>query len=140
MAVAEQEKQFIIMNNFQKCLLFASLISVMVLVSCSHKYLPIVKTTKYYPPTANAMIVDSVPADAIYIGTIKVVPRDYSFETRSDRRTAVNNMREAAAKAGANYLYLVNMVRQNDDYYFRFFNAVTESFGEGYTIEAEMYR
>jgi len=128
------------MNTFQKCLLYVVLIGVIILVSCSHKYLPIVKATRYYPSTANAMIVDSVPADAIYMGTIKVVPRDYSFETKSDRRIAVNNMREAAAKAGANYLYLVNMVRQNDDYYFRFFNAVTESFGEGYTIEAEMYR
>ena len=109
-------------------------------ISCSHKYLPMVKATKYYPPTSVAIIVDSVPADAIYIGTIKVVPRDYSFETRSDRQIAINNMREAAAKAGANYLYIVNMVRQNDDYYYRFFNAVTESSGEGYTIEAEMYR
>lgn len=107
---------------------------------CSHKYLPIVKATKYYPPTSNAMIVDVVPADAIYIGTIKVVPRDYSFETSSDRKIAINNLREAAAKAGANYIYLTNMVRQNDDYYYRFFNAITEDYGEGYTIEAEMYR
>lgn len=108
--------------------------------SCSHKYLPIVKTNKYYPPTVRAKFADKIPATTEYIGTIKVVPRDYSFETRSDYETAITNMQEAAAKAGANYIYVTYVTAPNADYYSRFFNALTEDFGEGFIIEAELYR
>ena len=111
-----------------------------VLGGCSHKYMPIVKTNRYYPPTPSAAFVDKVPADAIYIGTIKVVPRDYSFQTRSDYETAIRNMQEAAAKAGANYIYVMYVTAPNTDYYNRFFNFVIEDYGDGFIIEAELYR
>ena len=112
----------------------------LVLMSCSHKYLPIVKTNRYYPPVATAQYVNAVPTNAEYIGTIKVVPRDYSFQTRSDYETAIKNLQEAAAQAGANYIYVTYVTAPNTDYYYRFFNAVTESFGEGFVVEAELYR
>ena len=116
------------------------LIAALTFTSCSHKYLPIVKTNRYYPPTAKAVYADKIPAEAAYIGTIKVVPRDYSFETRSDYETAIRNLQEAAAKAGANFIYVTYVTAPNADYYYRFFNAVTEDFGEGFVIEAELYR
>ncbi|MBQ7532054.1 MAG: hypothetical protein IJT12_10185 [Paludibacteraceae bacterium] len=110
------------------------------LASCSHKYLPIVKTDRYYPPATTAQYVEQVPVSAVYIGTIKVVPRDYSFETRRDNETAIRNLQEAAAQAGANYIYVTYVTAPNKDYYYRFFNAVTEDFGEGFVVEAELYR
>lgn len=109
-------------------------------VYASHKYLPIVKTNKYYPPVKTAEYVEAVPDTAIYIGTIKVVPRDYSFETRRDYETAINNLKEAAANAGANFIYVTYVAAPNRDYYYRFFNAITEDYGEGFVIEAELYR
>jgi hypothetical protein len=109
-------------------------------ISCSHKYLPIVKTNGYYAPVPTAKYVEVVPSSAKYIGTIKVVPRDYSFETKSDYEIAIRNLQEAAAKAGANYIYVTYVSAPNIDYYYLFFNAVTQSFGEGLVIEAESYR
>ena len=128
------KKRIISKNSLWVCLVLV------MLVGCSHKYLPIVKTTQYYPPVEHAEYVKLVPLSAIYIGTIKVVPRDYSFETRSDYETAIKNLQEAAAKAGANYIYVTRVTAQSADYYYKFFNAVTEDFGEGFTIEAELYR
>lgn len=119
---------------------FISVILILIVTSCSHKYLPIVKTNRSYPPVELAQYVEQVPANAIYIGTIKVVPRDYSFETRRDYETAIRNLQEAAAKAGANYIYVTYVTAPNKDYYYRFFNAVTEDFGEGFVVEAELYR
>lgn len=110
------------------------------LIGCAHKYLPIVKTNRYYTPVQTAVYVDQVPTTAVYMGTIKVVPRDYSFQTRRDYKTAIKNLLEAAAKAGANYIYVTYVTAPNKDYYCRFFNAVTEDFGEGFVIEAELYR
>lgn len=109
-------------------------------ISCSHKYLPIVKTKGYYAPVPTAKYVEMVPSSAVYIGTIKVVPRDYSFETKSDYDIAIRNLQEAAAKAGANYIYVTYVSVPSKDYYYHFFNAVTQSFGEGLVIEAELYR
>ena len=111
-----------------------------VLFSCSHKYLPMVKTIKQYPPVSYAAYVKAVPSSAEYIGTIKVVPRDYSFQTSGDYEKAIKNLQEAAAKAGANYIYVTYVTAPNTDYYSRFFNALTQDFGEGLTIEAELYR
>ena len=109
-------------------------------ISCSHKYLPIVKTNGYYAPVPTAKYVEVVPASAVYIGTIKAVPRDYSFATKSDYEIAIRNLQEAAAKAGANYIYVTYVSAPNKDYYNHFFNAVTQSFGEGLVIEAELYK
>ena len=111
-----------------------------VLMGCTHKYLPMVKTLRYYPPVSHAVIVDSIPQEAEYIGTIKLVPRDYQFETRSDKQVIFDNLKEAAAKAGANYIYITNLTAQSQDYYYRFFNAITEDWGEGFVLEAELYR
>ena len=113
---------------------------VMLLMSCSHKYLPIVKTVRYYPPVKMAQYVKQVPTTAVYIGTIKVVPRDYSLETRRDYEIAIRNLQEAAAQAGANYIYVTYVTAPNKDYYYHFFNAITEDFGEGFVVEAELYR
>ena len=110
------------------------------LCGCAHKYLPIVKTDRSYPPVSSAQYVNNVPYSAKFIGTIKVVPRDYSFQTRRDYEIAIKNLQEAAAKAGAKYIYVTYVTAPNEDFYHRFFNAITESFGEGLTIEAELYR
>ena len=117
------------------CYIFAIL-----LCACSHKYLPIVQLTKNYPPVEHARYVNVVPESAVFIGTIKVVPRDYSFETRKDYKAAIYNLQEAAAKTGANYIYVTYVSAQNSDYYSKFFNALTADYGEGFTIEAELYR
>ena len=110
------------------------------LFSCSHKYLPMVKTIKQYPPVPYATYVNAVSSSAEYIGTIKMVPRDYSFQTRRDYETAIKNLQDAAAKAGANYIYVTHVTAPNTDYYNQFFNALAQDYGEGLTIEAELYR
>ncbi len=102
--------------------------------------MPIVKTLKRYPPVESAQFVETVPYTAEYIGTIKVVPRDYSFEVKDAYNTALRSLQKAAAKAGANYIYVTYSTAPNKDFYSDLFNAFAKDYGEGVTIEAELYR
>lgn len=120
--------------------LFSIIIVGILPTSCAHKYLPIVKTERYYPPVIHAKIVDQIPAGAIYIGTIKMVPRDYAFPTSRDINKALNNMLEAAAHAGARYVYIRQITAPSSDYYSSFARFVSSQFGEGLTVEAELFR
>ncbi|MBR3566220.1 MAG: hypothetical protein IKN91_07855 [Paludibacteraceae bacterium] len=124
------------MKKYFMLILFCTL-----LCTCSsHKYLPIVKTNKFYPPLEKADIVQSVPSESIFIGTIKLVLREYRFEMTRDSEIVLNNLKEEAARAGARYIYLLNFAPPSSDYYSGFMQTITRDFGEGYTIEAELYR
>ena len=97
---------------------------------------PIIKTVKYYAPRyQSAEIVDYIPKETIYIGTIKIVPGDDAF-IRSERRKqeAIQRMQKEAAKAGADFVVITDVQKTNRDYLL----DVVES--DGYTIEGEMFR
>ena len=97
---------------------------------------PIVKPIKYYSPRSLAAeVVDYIPDGTIYIGIIKIVPGDDAF-IRSERRKqqAIIRMQKEAAKVGADYVVITDVLKNNRDYW------LDVSYSDGYTIEGEMFR
>lgn len=97
---------------------------------------PIVKPVKYYSQRFHyAEVVDYIPNGTIFIGTIKIVPGDDAF-IRSERRKqqAIIKMQEEAAKAGADYIVIIDVQKNNRDYW------LDVSYSDGYAIEGEMFR
>lgn len=81
------------------------------------------------------MIVDQIPRNSEYIGKIKIVPSDFSNSFNKD--SALNSLKKNGCKYGARYIYILNMESSGSD----FMNThLDRTFGDGYTIEAELYR
>lgn len=115
-----------------KRLLFLSLIA-LGMQACSPAFVPIVRTYGYHTPNDYAMIVSTVPDDVTYIGTISIVPNDYTFIRSNDYSLATRILKEQAARAGARYIYIIKSVNTNDGYWWE------KDWGEGFIIEAELY-
>ena len=95
---------------------------------------PIVKVNRHYSPRANAVIVDSVPANTIFIGTVKIVPGDDGLIRPKKLNKVINCLLEEAAEAGADYVYVRDISKSNKDYFF------DVDFADGYTVTGEMFR
>jgi hypothetical protein len=116
-----------------KNLFIFAILCLLLCASCS-SFVPIVKTYGYYPPTNMAIIVENVPVDAEYIGTIAIHPNDHPLIRGWDKERLYIKLKEASAKAGARYIYIVNVESSNVDYWFNYDN------GDGYSVRAELYR
>ncbi len=104
-----------------------------VLIGCSSVFIPIVKTYGYHHPVASAELVNQVPKDAKYIGTISIVPNDLTYFRSWNKNAALFFLLTEAAKAGANYVYLTQIETSHNDYWWN------KESGQGYTINAELY-
>ncbi len=105
----------------------------LVFVGCFPAFVPIVKVDGYYRPTQSAQLVNEIPEDAIYIGTIKLVPHDLAgFRSRNIDKVYYLLQHESA-KVGARYIYVTNLTRRPIDYIWEYLDS-------GYTIQAELYR
>jgi len=105
----------------------------LVFVGCSSAFVPIVYTYGYHAPTYYAAIVEQIPTNAKYIGTISIVPNDHTFFRSNDASKATHVLQKKAAKAGARYVYITKMVNTNNGYWWE------QDWGEGFLIEAELY-
>ena len=105
----------------------------MTLVGCSPAFVPIVHTYGYNKPTEFAAIVEYVPENAKYIGTISIVPNDHTYFRGNNASIATHVLQEKAARAGARYVYITKMVNTNNGYWWE------QDWGEGFLIEAELY-
>ena len=103
-------------------------------ISCSPAFVPIVRTYGYHTPTYYAAIVEKIPANAEYIGTISIVPNDHTYFRSNNASTATHMLQKKGARAGANYVYITKMVNSNNGYWWE------KDWGEGFIIEAELYR
>ncbi len=111
----------------------------LMLASCRTYYMPIVKVSKFYPPTNYVTVVydrDDIPEEVQYIGTIKIVPGDRSFP-RNYFDAAMEIIKKEAMNVGARYMLLVSANYTNTDYRYIRLDA---TWGDGYTIECEVYR
>lgn len=117
----------------KKIITFCIAFCVLLCMSCS-SFVPIVKTYGNYPPTAMAIIVKEVPANAEYIGTIAIHPNDHTFIRGWNKERLYTKLKEASAKAGARYVYITDVESPSVDYWFNY-----ES-GDGYSVRAELYR
>lgn len=106
-----------------------------IMTGCITQYFPIAKIEKYYAPTVTAKIIPSVSPDMVYIGKLKMVPSDNSFSF--DKEKAIAALLKEAAHNGANYVYVKGLNSTSSDY-----EAISwdQTFGDGVTIEAELYR
>lgn len=111
------------------------LLAILLLTSCQ-TIVPIVKPIKYYSPRSNsAEVVNYIPNGTIFIGTIKIVPGDDAFiRSESRKNQAIKKMQKEAAKAGADYIVITGIQKNNRDYW------LDVSYSDGYTIEGEMFR
>lgn len=105
----------------------------MTLFGCSPAFVPIVHTYGYHKPTEFAAIVEQVPENAKYIGTISIVPNDHVFYRGNNASKATHTLQKKAARAGARYVYITKMVNTNNGYWWE------QDWGEGFLIEAELY-
>ena len=105
---------------------YISLIAALLIpiIVCCGRYHPILKLIKRYPQTDNAEIVTVVPEEAIFIGTIKMVPRDEPFPHVDSNRILFKNLIKCSAKAGARYIYIISHYETDESWF----------------IEAELYR
>ena len=105
-----------------------------IMTGCITQYFPIAKIEKYYAPTVTAQIISSVSSDMVYIGKLKMVPSDNSFSF--DKEKAIAALLKEAANNGANYVYVKGLNSTSSDY-----EAIPWdlTFGDGVTIEAELY-
>ncbi len=106
-----------------------------IMTGCIAQYFPIAKIEKYYAPTVTAQIISSVSSEMIYIGKLKMVPSDNSFSF--DKEKAMGALLREAAHNGANYVYIKGLNSTFSDY-----ESVhgDRAWGDGITIEAELYR
>ena len=88
-----------------------------IMTGCITQYFPIAKIEKYYAPTVSAQIISSV---------------SFSF----DKEKAIAALLREAANNGANYVYIKGLNSTSSDY-----EAIPWdlTFGDGVTIEAELY-
>lgn len=106
---------------------------VVILSGCAT--IPIAKPIKYYSPRDITEIVDDIPHNCIYIGTIKMVPRgDASVRSERQKERVLRRLQREAAKVGADCVFITDIQRSNKDY------LLDWNFSDGYTIEAEMFR
>lgn len=104
-----------------------------IFTSCA--VVPIVKPVKYYSPRPYAEIVDCIPKETIYIGTVKIVPRgDAWLRSNGQKQYAIRRLQKSAAKAGADYVVIFDIKKSNKDYFFDL------NYSDGYTIMGEMFR
>ncbi len=98
-------------------------------------FTPIPNVHGYYPPTVGAIITTNIPTQCEYIGTLKLVPHEFSVFSAKNQEHLLNTLKEEAAKLGANYVYIKNMSTRSNDWIFDVFSR-----GSGYTLIAELYR
>ena len=110
-----------------------AVLCVLLCASCVSSFVSIVKTYGYYPSTVTAVIVKEVPAGAEYIGTIAVHPNDHTVFSGWNVERLYAKLRKSAAKAGARYVYIVNVEASGVDYWAYYY-------GDGYSVRAELYR
>ena len=104
------------------------------LASCTPAFVPIVRTNTYYKPNYSAIIVEHIPKNAKYIGTISIVPNDHTFFKSNNASEANTVLQKEAARAGAKYIYITNFENTNNGYWWE------KDWGEGIIIDAELYR
>lgn len=109
------------------------------LSSCkSAGFIPIAKVYKYFPPTQEAQIIYSeqeLPSNAIYMGTIKMVPGDNMWPSNNFEKIK-SSLYTEALKYGARFILITDLTRANTDY----INIRLEgSLGDGINITAEIY-
>lgn len=102
------------------------------LISCA--IIPIVKPLRYYPPRQQAELVNYIPEGTMYIGSAKMVPGDYTFIIAKIRQNVIDKLLREAAQAGADYVVITDIQKNNKDYFF------DVTYSDGYTIEGEMFR
>lgn len=123
-------------QKFYSFIIFIFLLVSLCYQSCiSTRYLPIKNIVRIYPPTDAVLLIDKVTEEMIYIGRLKVVPDDRSFIINTDK--GIKSIIEEARKCGANYVYIKEMTITSTD--FRYIRWDT-TYGDGATIEAELYR
>lgn len=117
---------------------FVFLFSVMCLTACNI-YTPIVHVNRYFSPTTSVEILAEPPTNfQTYFGTVKVVATDNFFPTDKDYQRAIETLLEVAKRCGANYIYIRNYDSRTSD--FKYLRFLDQDYGEGVTIEAELYR
>lgn len=82
-----------------------------------------------------AEIIEIVPNHIVYIGKIKLVPNDNSISFDKDK--AMKELKKYACEYGARYIYITHIEASQSD--FRYIH-IDRSFGDGITIEANLYR
>ena len=98
-------------------------------------FTPIPNVHGYYPPTVGAIITTNIPTQCEYIGTLKLVPHEFSVFSARNKERLLNTLKEEAAKLGANYVCIKDMNTRSNDWFLNIFSR-----GSGYTLTAELYR
>ena len=88
-----------------------------------------------YPPTIGAIITTEIPSHCEYIGTLKLVPHEFSVFSARNKERLLNTLKEEAAKLGANYVCIKDMNTRPNDWFLDVFSR-----GSGYTLTADLYR
>ena len=105
-----------------------------IFVGCK-AFTPISNVHRHYPPTIGAIITTEIPTHCEYIGTLKLVPHEFSVFSARNKERLLNTLKEEAAKLGANYVCIKNMNTRTNDW---FLDVLSR--GSGYTLTAELYR
>ena len=95
---------------------------------------PIVHVTAYCSARPYATLVNEIPNGAKYLGTVKIVPGDYTFISSFNKCKMINKLLDEAAKVGADFVYIKSIDKTKKDY------VIDITFSDGYTIMGEMYR
>ena len=118
--------------NRIKLLILASFC--VILFGCK-AFTPIPNVYGYYPPTVNAIITSKIPTHCEYIGTLKLVPHEFSRFSARNKERLLNRLQSEAAKLGANYVCIKDMKTRPNDWFMNVFSK-----GSGYMLTADLYR
>ena len=120
------------MNNRLKFLVLS--IFLVIFVGCK-AFTPIPNVYRHYPPTIGAIITTEIPTHCEYIGTLKLVPHEFSRFSARNKERLFNTLQNEAAKLGANYVCIKDMNTRSNDWFLNIFSR-----GSGYTLTADLYR
>ena len=111
------------------------LLSVCVILFGCKAFTSIPNVYRRYPPTIGAIITTEIPSHCEYIGTLKLVPHEFSVFSARNKERLLNTLKEEAAKLGANYVCIKDMNTRPNDWFLDVFSR-----GSGYTLTADLYR
>jgi hypothetical protein len=120
------------MNDKLKFLILS--VSLVIFVGCK-AFTPISNVYRHYPPTIGAIITTEIPTHCEYIGTLKLVPHEFSRFSARNKERLLNTLQNEAAKLGANYVCIKDVNTRPNDWFLNVFSR-----GSGYTLTADLYR
>lgn len=118
-------------------LIFLALV-MMALSSCG-AYYKVIPNVTYQQPVERAQIIYQRPADMSgYMGSMKIVPSDFVLYSAPQKKKVFKKLMKEAAAAGARYVYVRGLEVPGSDLVI--FKGLDVEFGEGVTLDAELYR